>query len=336
MSGAGDDRGMRMEEDEGSCYTVSSEESDESTSQMALRLLSTLTKEGVEIVDIASSEDEDDVFLPMSEALDDRAPPNPGLRHLTVAQRLERNLKYGPGELALRRRVETVRINKVNRIVKLPVRPGKTRISPLWTHRAGVFMGKASSISGVELRDMYKVIPRELFIQRTADRVVTQIVGPKVKLNQREWENRMLEKHYREEEEREDELINKVVQMETANNFGLFTLWACRYGDEEAHHRLGMYTARLKQEKERIVGVRRRREALGLRTRDVVDRLRATRDYNTVVDGVRNLNIEVPSSLPPASTRGRLLRMVKEKMEERASRPIVLRGSKLDVEAAIR
>ena len=118
----GDDLGMRMEEDE-VCYTASSDEStsDESTSQMAHRLLSTLTKEGVEIVDIASSEDEEDEYLPMSEALDDRAPPNPGLRHLTVAQRLERNLKYGPGEVALRRSVETVCKTKVNRVMKLPV-----------------------------------------------------------------------------------------------------------------------------------------------------------------------------------------------------------------------
>ena len=326
---------MRMEEDEVWDIASSDEStSDESASHMAHRLLS--TKEGIEIVDIASSDEEDEQYLPMSEALDQRAPPNPGLKHLTVAQRIERNLKFGPGDAALRRSVETVRITKVHRVMKLPVRPGKARISPLWSHRAGIFMGKAPSISGVELREMYKVIPRELFIQRAADRVVTQIVGPKERLNQRDWENRVLEKHYREEEEREDELINRVVQMETANNFGMFALWACRYGEEEARHRLGMYSARLKQEKERIVGVRRRREALGLRTRDVVDRLRATRDYNTVVDGVRDLNIQVPAGVPPASTRGRLLRLVKEKLEERVSRPIVLRGSKLDVEAATR
>merc|ERR1712059_21214 len=101
---------------------------------------------------------------------------------------------------ALRRRVESVHVTKVNRVMKFPVRPGKARLTPLWTHRAGVFMGKAPSFSREELGDMFKLIPRELFIQRAADRVVTQLVGPKERLNKREWENRMLEKHYREEQ----------------------------------------------------------------------------------------------------------------------------------------
>ena len=124
--------------------------------------------------------------------------------------------------------------------------------------------------------------------------------------------------------------------MEIGNNFSLFSMWACRFGEEEARHRQRLYTAKLNQEKERIIQVRRRREILGLRTRDVVDRIRAVRDFNTVVDGVRELQIQIPAGLPPASTRGRLLGLVKDRLEERVARPIILCGSGLDIEAALR
>ena len=180
------------------------------------------------------------------------------------------------------------------------------------------------------------MVPRELFIERTVERVVTKLVGPKEKLTKRDWENRVLEKQFQEEEEREDQLLNQVVHMEIGNNFSLFSMWACRHGEEEARHRQRVYAAKLHQEKERIIQIWRSREILGLRTRDVVDRIRALHEFNTVVDGVRELHIQIPVGPPPTSTRGRLMALVKERLEERAARPIILRGSGLDIEAAIR
>ena len=55
-----------------------------------------------------------------------------------------------------------------------------------------------------------------------------------------------------------------------------------------------------------------------------------------VVDGVRDLSIELPAGPPPTSTKGRLMALVKERLEARAAHPVILRGSCLDIEAAIR
>ena len=91
--------------------------------------------------------------------------------------------------------------------------------------------------------------------------------------------------------------------------------------------------AKLNSERGRLIHVRRLREQQGLRSRDVVDRIRSVREVNTVVNGAKDLTLD-PLVVPP-STRlnGRLMHKIKEMME--TGRPIT-RGSVLNMESAIR
>ena len=195
-------------------------------------------------------------------------------------------------------------------------------------------MGKILQDDKSEVSDQVTMVTRDQFIDRAADKAVRKIIGPRVKQTRIAWENRVLEREFQREEEREDTLLKEVIRMEIGNNFSLFTMWACRYGDEEARHRQRVYVAKLNRERERIVQVRRLREQQGLRSRDIVERIRAVREVNAVIEGVRDLSLN-PPVVPPVSTRGRLMTLIKERLEARAARPVITRGSSLDPESAL-
>ena len=127
--------------------------------------------------------------------------------------------------------------------------------------------------------------------------------------------------------------MNEVICMEVGNNFDLFCMWACHFGEEEALHRQHLYVAKLNKERERLVQVRRRREQQGLRSRDIVEKIRAVKEVNTVIEGVRDLSLDPPVTPPPMGTRGRLMAKIKEKLDARRA---ITRGSVLDMESAIR
>ena len=143
----------------------------------------------------------------------------------------------------------------------------------------------------------------------------------------------MLEREYQREEEVEDTLINDIIRREVGKNFDLYCLWACHYGPEEANHRQRCYVAKLNKERERLIHVRRLREQQGLRSRDVVERIRSVREVNTVINGVKDLTLDPPVIPPATRSNGRLMHKIKEKLE--TGRPIT-RGSVLDMESAIR
>ena len=116
--------GERMEEDDCDVgYDSQESTSEESTSDMATRLLST---EGIEVIDITSeSEEEDFPLVSMYDVLhpnETRAPTRPGLKLLTAEQQVESLRKFGADGNSLRRTVETVRRTKVTKVMKIQYR----------------------------------------------------------------------------------------------------------------------------------------------------------------------------------------------------------------------
>ena len=114
------------------------------------------------------------------------------------------------------------------------------------------------------------------------------------------WENRVLERHYQQDEASEEALVNGVIKAEVGNNFQLFSMWACRFGLKEALRRQRDYEDKLQKERERLVRVKVLRKEQGLRSRDVVDRIRSHRQIDTVTDRFMDLKISVPA---PKSTK---------------------------------
>ena len=63
-----------------------------------------------------------------------------------------------------------------------------------------------------------------------------------------------------------------------------------------------------------------------------MEKIRAVKEVNTVIEGVRYLSLDPPVSPPPMGTKGKLLARIKEKLDARRA---ITRGSVLDMESAI-
>ena len=79
--------------------------------------------------------------------------------------------------------------------------------------------------------------------------------------------------------------------------------------------------------------MRVQREAMGLRSRDIVDRIRGLRPVDMVTEGIRNLQLTAPVPPPPWTTRSRLMTWIQEMV---ASRQVDTKGSRLDLASTIR
>ena len=64
-----------------------------------------------------------------------------------------------------------------------------------------------------------------------------------------------------------------------------------------------------------------------------MEKIRAVKEVNTVIEGVRDLSLDPPMSPPLMSTKGKLMARIKEKLDAHQA---ITRGSVLDMESAIR
>ena len=116
-------------------------------------------------------------------------------------------------------------------------------------------------------------------------------------------------------------------------NFSLFTMWACRYGEQVALKKQNEYEAKLDAERKRLVRVRAERVAQGLRSCDIVDRIRGLRPVDTVTEGIRNMQLAAPAPPQPRTAHSRLMTRIQELV---AARQVDTKGSKLDLASTIR
>ena len=71
----------------------------------------------------------------------------------------------------------------------------------------------------------------------------------------------------------------------------------------------------------------------GLRSRDIVDRIRGLRTVDKVMEGIRNLQLSAPAPPQPRTARSRLMTRIQELV---AVRQVDTKGTKLDLASTIR
>ena len=74
------------------------------------------------------------------------------------------------------------------------------------------------------------------------------------------------------------------------------------------------------------------REEQGLRSRDIVDRIRGLRPMDTVTEGIKDLKLAAPAPPPPRRTRSRLMTRIQEMV---TSRQVMTRGTVFDLASTI-